>query len=182
MGIINYAIKEPDSDEHKPAYKYPFNATEILSGENSYLIDKFFQDSNQVEEEKYEDIEEDIQKKEDEKTYLDVDQDKKEIFEDIDDVTQKIQNLDINHDVETEVENQEDTQKEVTGQSITEVSAKLDDNIEDNNAIEKFEKIDEERDLVKIDSDHEMHEDSKKAFEDAKEKVYLIFILGCSTT
>lgn len=45
-------------DEHKSGYKFPFNAAEILSGENTYLLDKFFEDSNSQEEDHYEALDE----------------------------------------------------------------------------------------------------------------------------
>ncbi len=56
---MKYVIKEPESDEHKTGHKYPFNASELLSCENNYLIDKFFEDSNiKDDEDKYEELDE----------------------------------------------------------------------------------------------------------------------------
>jgi len=59
INILKYVVKEPESNDHKIGYKFPFNASELLSGENTYIIDKFFEDSNPEEEgEKYEEIDE----------------------------------------------------------------------------------------------------------------------------
>jgi hypothetical protein len=59
LNILKYVVKEPDSDDHKTGYKFPFNACELLSGENSYIIDKFFEDSNtENDEDKYEELDE----------------------------------------------------------------------------------------------------------------------------
>ena len=55
ISLLKYVIKEPERDELKTAYKYPFNSSEILSSENTFLLDKFFEDSNQ-DEDKYEEI------------------------------------------------------------------------------------------------------------------------------
>jgi hypothetical protein len=63
MKLISYVVEEPQRDEHKIAYKFPYNAAEILSGENTYLLDKFFEDSNINDEDKYEDLNEDEGKK-----------------------------------------------------------------------------------------------------------------------
>lgn len=59
MKFISYAISEPESNEYAVGYKFPFNASEILSSENTYLIDKFFEDSSVTEEgDKYEELDE----------------------------------------------------------------------------------------------------------------------------
>jgi len=59
IGLLKYVVREPEKDEHKTGYKYPFNAAEILSSENSYLLDKFFEDSNNSgDEDKYEELDE----------------------------------------------------------------------------------------------------------------------------
>ena len=59
INILKYVVKEPESDDHKIGHKFPFNASELLSGENTYLIDKFFEDSNvEDEDDKYEELDE----------------------------------------------------------------------------------------------------------------------------
>ena len=40
--LIDYSTKMPKSDEHNIGFKYPFNATEILSSENIKFQNKFF--------------------------------------------------------------------------------------------------------------------------------------------
>lgn len=42
--LIDYITKEPAVDNHKIGYKYPFNASEVLTSENVFVIDKFFEE------------------------------------------------------------------------------------------------------------------------------------------
>jgi hypothetical protein len=43
--LINYIIKDPETDDQRTGHKYPYNASEILCSENLLVIDKFFEDS-----------------------------------------------------------------------------------------------------------------------------------------
>jgi hypothetical protein len=60
ISLINYVIREPSADGHKIGYKYPFNAAEILSGDNTALLDRFFEDSNLPDKDEYEVLDETV--------------------------------------------------------------------------------------------------------------------------
>ena len=98
-------------DEHKLAYKYPFNAADILSGENTYLLDKFFEDSNSPDDDKYEELDdyeadkpkEDNEEKGNENENEEKgNEDDKDILDQMDEVVEKIQKLEIVADNEKE--------------------------------------------------------------------------------
>ncbi len=46
INIMNYIIKEPEVDDKKIGYKYPYNACEILCSESVFIIDKFFEEKS----------------------------------------------------------------------------------------------------------------------------------------
>ena len=123
--LINYVIREPEVDEHKPAYKYPFNAADVLSGENTYLLDKFFEDSNTFEEDRYEELDEEqpqrekeeesvLEKKCEDDLQLQLQQnvdsagDTKGLINEISEVVEKIQNIEIRNG-DDKLENDEET-------------------------------------------------------------------------
>jgi hypothetical protein len=59
LKLLKYVVLEPETDDYKFAKKFPFNASELLSGENGTLIDKFFEDSEaEIENDKLEDLDE----------------------------------------------------------------------------------------------------------------------------
>ena len=51
--LVNYIVNEPQSDERKIGYLFPFNACEILCSENVYVLNKIFDNSNQKEDAKH---------------------------------------------------------------------------------------------------------------------------------
>ena len=47
--FIDYISIEPvDENDHKSSYKYPYFASEILASENVFIIDKFFEEEEEV--------------------------------------------------------------------------------------------------------------------------------------
>lgn len=57
--LIDNVSTFPEDDSLAKGYKYPFFSCEILSSDNSAIIDKFFEDTNQYEKSKYNFIKED---------------------------------------------------------------------------------------------------------------------------
>ncbi len=130
FGLINYVIREPEVDEHKPAYKYPFNAADILSGENTYLLDKFFEDSNVLDEDRYEEFDEEVErgqrqineesnqipKANELDKNIETANETKEIMDEINEVVEKIQNIELQaNNEETKLDEKEiveETKKE----------------------------------------------------------------------
>lgn len=53
MKLIKNIITFPDNDDYNSGFKFPFNSCEILSTENSKILDKFFEDTKKTEKPNY---------------------------------------------------------------------------------------------------------------------------------
>ena len=73
--LIDYATKMPESDDQKVGHKYPFNAAELLSCDNSGIIERFM---NEIRLGEDSDEDEKEEKEEDDKGEKDKEEEKKE--------------------------------------------------------------------------------------------------------
>jgi hypothetical protein len=153
-------------DEHKPAYKYPFNAADVLSGENTYLLDKFFEDSNVFEEDRYEELDEEGEKAQREinedvnetskpnelEKNLENANETKEIMDEINEVVEKIQNIELHTNEESKLDDNqekfEETKKDSENDIVENVDSAnptpQDENVRENSEEEIIKKIESE--------------------------------------
>ena len=167
--LIDYATKMPESDDQKVGHKYPFNAAELLSCDNSGIIERFM---NEIRLGEDSDEDEKEEKEEDDKGEKDKEEEKKEENEE----SENEEFVEVKDDGNNKGEenNKEEVPKESEGDT-KEVKKEGEEEVKDGNKEvnqEKVEKLDDQQKEAKSEELKDVEEKAKEEIKgETKEEV-----------